>query len=260
MVLYTKNNDLFTDILKYMTPKDLKSAGMGTKEAGCYLALLELGEASMGELVKKSKLKRTTLYDVLDSLKEKNLVSLSKKGKRVTYVAESPKKLIESIDENKRNLEKLLPELLSVANSITNKPKVRYFEGVEGVKEVYRDVLRYPNQKIQAWVPENIIEELDKSFFEDFYTPARLQNKIWAEVIASDLPMIRHYGQFDKVSLRTMKLIDPARFPFSVEICLYGGDKIGVMSYKDQMGLVIESESIAKTLRSVFNLQWESLR
>ncbi len=257
--MYTINIDPLYDIYKNMTPKDLKSAGMGTKEAGCYLALLELGEASMGELVKKSKLKRTTLYDVLDSLKEKNLVSLSKKGKRVTYVAESPKKLIEGIDENKRNLEKLLPELLSVANSITKKPKVRYFEGVEGVKEVYRDILRYPNQKIQAWVPENIIDELDKSFFEDFYTPARLQNKIWAEIIASDLPLIRHYSQFDKVSLRTTKLVDPLRFPFSVEICLYGRDKIGVMSYKDKMGLVIESESITKTLKSIFDLQWGTL-
>lgn len=239
-----------------MTPKDLKSAGMGTKEAGCYLSLLELGEATIGELVKKSKLKRTTLYDILDLLKEKNLVSLSKKGKKVLYVAESPEKLMEKAEEDTKKLEKILPELLSIANNLKKKPKLRYFEGVEGIKEVYKDVLRHPVQKIQAWAPESIIRDIDVSFFDDFYTPKLLENKMLIELIAPNVPIFQKHKGDNTVPTRKIKLVDPARFPFSVEICLYGRDKIGVMSYKDQMGLVIESESIAKTLKSIFELQW----
>ncbi len=242
-----------------MIKNNVTIAGLDTKESIAYISILELGEATMGQLVKKSQLKRTTLYDIIDMLKSRRLVSVTKKGKKTLYIPENPHRLLDSLDEQRSSLEKLMPELLSITNNIVNKPKVRYFEGVDGVKEVYRDVLRYPNQKIQTWVPENIIDELDKSFFEDFYTPMRLKHKIWAEVIASDLPMIRHYQQYDNASLRKMKLVDPKRFPFSVEICLYGRNHIGVMSYKDQMGLIIESESITRTLKSVFELQWELL-
>jgi sugar-specific transcriptional regulator TrmB len=242
-----------------MIKNNVTIAGLDTKEGVAFISILELGEATMGQLVKKSQLKRTTLYDIIDVLKSRRLVSVTKRGKKTLYIPENPHRLLDSLDEQRSSLEKLMPELLSITNNIVNKPKVRYFEGVEGIKEVYRDVLRYPDQKMQSWVPENIIDELDKVFFEDFFTPGRLRKRIWAEVIASDLPQIRHYKKFDESSLRKIKLVNADRFPFSVEICLYGRNHIGIMSYKDQMGLIIESESIAKTLQSIFNLQWELL-
>jgi len=242
-----------------MTPRDLRSAGLDTKEAATYLAVLELGEASMGSLVKKSRLKRTTLYDITETLKERGLIGVSRRGKRAVYTAENPNKLIEQADENKRRLENLLPELLSITNTITKKPKMRYFEGVEGIKEVYRDVLRYPNYKTQAWVPENIIYELDTGFFDDYYTPKLREQNRAIELIATDLPIFRHHKKANTIPSRKIKLVDATHFPFTVEICLYGMDRIAIMSYRDQMGLIIESESIARTLKSVFELQWELL-
>lgn len=242
-----------------MKPLDLKNAGLNTKEATTYLSILELGEATMGQLVKKSKLKRTTLYDLVESLKEKGLISTAKRGKKILYVAENPSKLVEQMEERKQVLEKIVPELLSIANGITNKPKVRYFEGTEGIKEVYRDVLRYPKQKIQAWAPENIIYDLDKSFFDDFYTPKLLKQNMFIELIAPSLPIFKDYQEKNTIPTRKIKLINPEKFPFSVEICLYGRDRVGIMSYKDQIGLILESESISNTLRSIFNLQWELL-
>jgi len=119
--------------------------------------------------------------------------------------------------------------------------------------------LRFTGQKQQVWVPEDIINEMGREFFDEYYTPTRLKNKIWEEVIASDTPTIRGYQGLDPVHLRVIRLIDPVKFPLSVEISLYGRDRIGIMSYKDQLGLIIESESISKTLKSIFALQWEAL-
>ena len=243
----------------HMKAIDLKNAGLNTKEATTYLSILELGEANMRQHDKKPKLKRTTLYDLVESLKEKGLISSTKRGKKILYVAENPSKLVEQMEERKQALERIVPELLSIANGITNKPKVRFFEGAEGIKEVYRDVLRYPKQKIQAWAPENIIYDLDKSFFDDFYTPRLLKQNMIIEIIVPDLPIFKHHKEANTIPTRKIKLIDPKRFPFSVEICLYGNDKVGIMSYKDQMGLIFESESISSTLRSIFTSQWELL-
>lgn len=242
-----------------MTPKDLQSVGLDIKEATAYLALLELGESAMGQLVKKSGLKRTTLYDTIESLKQRGLVSVSKKNKKIVYVAENPRKILEQLDEKRVSAEKMLPELLSITNVLQKKPRIRYFEGTEGIKEVYKDTLRFPDQKIQAWVSEEMIHEFDQKFLDDYYTPRRLEKKIWAEVIAPDLPDIREYKGLDQASLRVTKLLDPKEFPLDVEISLYGTDHIGIMSFQDKLGLIIESESIARTLKSIFAAQWETL-
>lgn len=242
-----------------MTPKDLKSAGLDTKEAVCYLSLLELGMATMGDLVKKSKLKRTTLYDILENLKGRGLVSSTKRGKKNVYIAENPQKLREEAEDNKQKIEKLIPELLSIANILTKKPKLRYFEGREGIIEVYKDILKFPREKIYAWAPENIIHELDRSFFDEFYTPKLIEQKMLIELIAPNLPIFQIYKSKNIVPTRKIKLVDSIKFPFSVEITLYGPNNIAILSYQDQIGLIMESESISKTLKSIFKLQWELL-
>ncbi|MFA6414819.1 MAG: helix-turn-helix domain-containing protein [Candidatus Paceibacterota bacterium] len=243
-----------------MTPPDLQTVGLDAKEATAYLALLELGEAAMGQLVKKSRLKRTTLYDTIESLKQRNLVSVSKKNKKIVYVAENPRKIIEQLDDKRASAEKMLPELLSITNVLQKKPRIRYFEGIDGIKEVYKDTLRFPDQKLQAWVSEEMIYKFDQEFLDHYYTPRRLEKKIWAEVIAPDLPDIRAYAGLDRESLRVTRLIDPAKFPFEVEISLYGPDHIGIMSFREKLGLILESESISRTLKSIFALQWEMLK
>ncbi len=237
----------------------LSASGLDEKESVAYMALLELGEATMSELVKKSELKRSTLYFIVEALHKKRLVGIVKKGKKTVYSAEDPKRLLEQADENRRNLEYAMPELLSVANNIVKKPKVRFFEGVEGIKEVYKDVLRYPDQKMHAWVSESMITQFDSKFITEHYIPKRLENKIWAEVIASDSVAGKDFKANDLKALRKTKLLDESQFPLSIEISLYGRDRIGFMSIEDQLGLIVESKPIADTLKSIFKAQWEHL-
>ncbi len=237
----------------------LSASGLDEKESVAYIALLELGEATMSELVKKSELKRSTLYFVVEALHKKRLVSIVKKGKKTVYSAEDPKRLLEQADENRRNLEYALPELLSIANNIVKKPKVRFFEGVDGIKEVYKDTLRYPDQKICAWVSESMITGFDSKFITEHYIPERLEKKIWAEVIASDSAVGKDFQAKDLEALRKTRLLDKSQFPLSIEISLYGKDRIGFMSIEDKLGLIVESKPISDTLKSIFKAQWESL-
>jgi sugar-specific transcriptional regulator TrmB len=237
----------------------LSASGLDEKESLAYMALLELGEATMSELTKKSGLKRSTLYFLVEALHKKRLVSIVKKGKKTVYSAEDPKRLLEQADENRRNLEYAMPELLSIANNIVKKPKVRFFEGEEGIKEVYKDILRFPDQKMYAWLSESMITDFDPAFIADYYNPNRLQKRIWAEVIASDTSVGREFKANDLKALRKTKLLGEAEFPLSIEISLYGKDRIGFMSMEDKLGLIVESKPIADTLRSLFAYQWKHL-
>ncbi len=107
-----------------MLNKELEKIGLNKKEAKVYLACLELFESTIGQISRKSGVKRTTVYDVVDSLKKKGLLSSLSKNQRTYYYAENPKKLERSLDEKKQILENAMPELMSLANMLDKKPKI----------------------------------------------------------------------------------------------------------------------------------------
>jgi sugar-specific transcriptional regulator TrmB len=235
--------------------KELEKLGMNNKEAVAYLALLELGEANLQRIAEKSKIKRTTIYDVLNSLKEKGLISTTKRGRRTYYYAENPSRIKTILQEKIGILENILPELLSITNLIDKKPTIKYFEGTEGIKNIYRDTLNYKNQEILAWISPEAIKYFDTDWLWQEYVPQRLKNKIWVKSFAPDTKEMRRLQSFDKKHLRKTKLINLSNI-FEVEINLYGNDKIAIMSFKEEFGLIIESKKIYNTLKVIFELQW----
>ena len=237
----------------------LQKLGLNGNEATTYVALLEIGQGTLADLARKAKIKRTTLYDIVNCLKGKGLISTIRSGGRLLYSAEDPRTLENRLEEQRSTLASMLPELLSVANALPRKPKVRYYEGVEGIKEVYRDTLRYPGQKMYAWVSDSMIENFDGKFITEYYIPKRLEKKIWAEVIAADTITGKQFQNKDAGALRKTKLFNTETTPLSIEISIYGTDRIGFMSVEDGVGLIVESKPIADTLKSIFKQQWGSL-
>jgi len=240
--------------------KEIQALGFNDKEAAVYLACLELGEANIQSIAKKSKVSRTTVYDIVESLKQKGLISMTKRNKKSFYFAEDPRALDMHLDEKKKTLSRVLPELLSVANMLEKKPKIRYFEGEAGIKEVYKDTLRYPDQELLGWGSEKAIENFDAKFLNEYYVPARIKNKIFVRAIALDNIVWQRYKASDEKSLRRIKLVPEEKFPFWVEINLYGKRNIAVFSFEENIAIIIESEKIYLTLKSIFELNWTAIQ
>ena len=79
--------------------KSLEGIGFSKRETSVYLALLELGKATVSQIARKANINRTTGYDILDNLVNKRLVSVSGKEPKQEYVAESPEGIIELLEE-----------------------------------------------------------------------------------------------------------------------------------------------------------------
>lgn len=242
-----------------MLNKDLEKLGLNEKEAKVYLAVLELGEGNVQQISKKSGVKRTTLYDILESLKSKGLVSQSVKNKKTFFLAADPHKLEDEIQEMGHTVRRILPQLLTIANAMDSKPKVQFFEGHEGIKEAYKDTLHYPDGELLAWVSQDAIEAFDEEFLNDYYLPKRVAKKIWVRAIAPDVEEMLGYKEIDQKSLRKTRLADAEIFPLRVEINLYGKNKIAVMSFGEKFGMIIESQKIFETLKSIFEMNWKAL-
>lgn len=237
----------------------LKELGLADKEANVYLASLELGEASIQRISKKAKIKRTTAYDIIETLKGKGLMGSIIKDKKHYYFASSPRKFEDKLEEQQKALKRLMPELLAITNLIDKKPRIRFYEGSEGIKQVYMNTLKYPDRPLWAWLSKDIFDISDYDDFADLYVQKRTKSKIWAYVIAADNEKNREYQKKDAVSLRKTKLVKDNDFSLDVEINLYGPNRIGIMSFKEKFGLIIESDKISNTLKSIFDLSWNSL-
>jgi sugar-specific transcriptional regulator TrmB len=239
-----------------MLPIELEKTGLHINEAKVYLAALELGEANIQQLARKSGVIRTTVYGVVEQLKEHGLLSVIIKNKKAFYAAENPIKLKDSLKEKQYSLEKILPELLSITNTIDKKPKIKFFEGVGGMKDVYQDTLQYPDQELLTWVPKESVDVFDIEYLTNYYVPKRLENKIWVRALAPNDPDMSWFKEADEKSLRKTRLVSQEHFPFSVEINLYGKSKIGIVAFEEKIGLIIESEKIYNTLKSIFEINW----
>jgi HTH-type transcriptional regulator, sugar sensing transcriptional regulator len=235
--------------------EELRNAGLSENEAKVYLAALELGETSIYRLAKKSGVKRTTTYLAVESLKEKGLISEYIRHNITTCFAENPKKLTDRLEEKKKALDKIMPELLAFTNLIDKKPKIRYFEGRESYKDVFRDVLKYPGNEMLGTFNEKFWDW--ESYFTKYFMPKRKEKKIWARILFQDSPELRTIAQEGKEYFFQTKLVPSEKFNVEIEMVIYGKDKVGFVSYTEEMAIIIESQKIHDTQKSFFEVIWE---
>ncbi|MFA6047443.1 MAG: helix-turn-helix domain-containing protein [Parcubacteria group bacterium] len=237
---------------------ELKKAGLSENEAKVYLAALELGETSVYRLAKKSGVKRTTTYLAVENLKEKGLMSSYESNNVAVVYAENPKKLVESMENKKRDLERILPELLAFNNLIDKKPKIKYFEGKESYKEVFSDVLKYPDSEMLGTFNEKFWDW--EGYFTSYFMPKRKEKKIWARVLFKDNPELKSIAESGNVTFSQIKMVPSEKFNIEIEMVVYGKNKVGMVSYDEEMAIIIESQKIHDTQKSFFEVMWDMLQ
>jgi sugar-specific transcriptional regulator TrmB len=239
----------------------LIDAGLEEKEAHVYTAILELGEATIAQITRKSTIKRSTVYEMLELLKKKGLISQTRSKKRPVFLAENPNKLLERLEEKKKSLEQSMPEILSLMNLLDKKPKIRYFEGLSGVREVFEDTLVQPDEEILTLFPYPYIN-LGEEYFWDHYLPTRVEKRIWARAIVPDNIENRKFANEmkEKAITKTKFVADKAFAKFDLEIKIYGKSKVGIISYAEDLGIIIESKKIFDGLKAIFETMWNGLQ
>lgn len=235
----------------------LEQLGLRDKKAEVYLAALELGSATVIEISQKAGIKRTTCYDILVDLIKIGLVSETSKGKKRLFIGEDPEKISKDLENKEKLFSEILPQLKSVYNIKGVKPKIRFYEGKEGLKEVYADTLKYAGE-ILAFASEDVVRVLGEEWAGD-YLKKRVKKNIHVRAVLPKTEYVSNVVQKDRELLRMSKLINPEKYPFSIEINIYGHKKVALMSSREQMGIIIEGDEIYKTMKFVFELAWDIL-
>ncbi|MFH0769857.1 MAG: helix-turn-helix domain-containing protein [Candidatus Peregrinibacteria bacterium] len=244
-----------------MQPADLLDLGLTKDEASVYLAILELGGSYVSAIARKAGVHRVVCYKILSELIEKGLVSSFIKNKVKHFAVESPKILVLKQREKFERAEKLLPELLSITNALAYKPKIQYYEGLEGMKNIFEETLTSSSELLGY----TNLEDIPKVIPEDFlrrYAERKIARGIKTRMLSPHTKTALRYLKtyypkgFDPALVEIL-FVNPREFHFEYEITIYG-DKVAILSLnpEERMGLIIESPVYARTQRAVFQLAW----
>ncbi|MEK7087357.1 MAG: helix-turn-helix domain-containing protein [Patescibacteria group bacterium] len=246
---------------------EIKRLGLSGKEAKVYLAALELGQASVAGIAIHSGINRATAYVILEELRKKGLVSTFLKGKKTYFAAEPPERLsnLFKIEENKikdsfLSLEKILPDLDKLYESRGEHPKVRFFEGKEGIALLQEDILKTRAKNIEEIIPldeayknfppsktdhrKRMYEKMRKVRFRIIYTSKK----------GAILP------ETNIIEKRSIKFIKHELFPISAEIVLFGDKTLIFVTKNKPFAVVLEDQLITSTFRTIFDLLWKNLK
>lgn len=249
----------------------LQKIGLSEKDAEVYLACLELGTQPASVIARKAGLKRPTTYLILEGLVKRGLVS-EYTGSNVKYfTAVSPEYLLNYVEKQRRELsshqrelEEYLPQLQSLTNPYALSPKVRFYEGMSGIERVMNDTFTSKEilrcySTMDAWFLRQDTKE-----YITWYSHQRVFKKIPIHSINTDTPTSRKYIEADYPAEVDPQLSHFRWLPkdiqiFSNEINIYDNKMaIACLGKNELLGILIESESIASTQKSIFEVAWRT--
>jgi HTH-type transcriptional regulator, sugar sensing transcriptional regulator len=232
----------------------LENIGLTAKESRTYLAALETGSSPVSKIASKAKLNRVTAYDILEKLVKKGLINFFTKDKIKYFTATDPEIVVNEFKKRTSDLQKALPDLKRLHGD-TIHPRVRYFEGLEGIKSIYADTLTSKTEILNYGNSGEI--RLHWPTYDEDYVKKRAAAQIRLRGIAIDDEFGRWVQDKDEETFREIRLISKEQFDFTNEINIYD-DKLAIISFKDELiGMIIESHEIAGTQRAIFKMVWE---
>lgn len=246
MLVENTKKDLISELVKI---------GMNINQAKVYLALLELGESSIQKLSKKCGVGRTLIYTFLDKMKSERYIAETSKGKTKVYSANNINTIIQKKEEDIKNLKNKSELFEKLKSNCINPPKVTFYEGIDGIKSVYDDIL-FSKKDIKSFEDIEILKKnLPENFF-DYFPKERAKREIWIKSISRESLIAKEFSRNNNELMRTTKFVNVP--PLNCDINIYG-NKVAIFDLqKDtQMALIIENESIAKTMEIIWDQIWE---
>jgi len=144
-----------------------RDLGFSEREIKVYLALLELGATTVGPIATKTRLQHSKVYQTLEKLIDRGLVSFIKKSKTKYFQAQNPKQILNILKEKEKRFSEILPKLKQKQENSKEKQIATVYEGYKAIKSMF----------------DLILEELDKNSyyyvfaFKDDYLTSKLASR-----------------------------------------------------------------------------------
>ncbi len=244
-----------------MIEQVLQNIGLTQNEIKVYLALLNLGESKTGEILNKAGLNSGKIYEILDSLQKKGLVSFVVRSGIKYFSPANPKRVLDYLDEKRKNIIKqeesykeILPNLLKQISLKAKEPKIEIFTGYKGMKTAYKKELNFSKGT--------------KLYVFGICSSENYDKKFWDFFVQEHQPK-RHLQQYEVKKLvdeKSRKNIKEHDKKAKIKYLPYGSlsstnvignlTTIGIFS-DNPIIISIEDKEVAKSFQEQFDLLWK---
>lgn len=237
--------------------KLLEEAGFGGKESAVYLALLELGQGTVARIAHITKLKRPIIYVTLDGLAKRGYVSMVPNKKVITYMVSDPSIISARLTTTAKHFAEMIPYLQTLGNKSGQRPHITYYDTWEGIWNVFKEtsyskdvmlVTSYARlmQKHQS-ATGTWISSCERGVYS-------LQG--WKHLVP-DKPSERELVQRLVHIGQDVRAVDNDDL-HSLDLAVYG-NKISITAIEESpFMVVIESDSLARSLRAMLGIVWHA--
>lgn len=247
--------------------EQIKKAGLTENEAKVYESLLELGARPAGSLSRRTGLHRRVVYDVTDRLIKKGLVGYIIENGTKIFSASNPKRFLEIIDEEKNQIQTVLPEMMEIFSSVKEKQRedTQFYKGKEGLKSVFEDQLaegrassksihssRSSTKEILILGGSPMAYEILEYYFV-WFDKKRVKQKIKTKIIFDEKLKERKLS----VPLSEIRYL-PEKYSSPLAINIYG-DKVAIILWNKEnpFVIVIKNTDISEGYRKHFEMMWK---
>lgn len=241
-----------------MNSVELEKLGLNKNESKVYYSLLLKGEATAQELVRSMGVYRNIVYDNLEKLTQKGLVSFIREGKKKKFIAEKPSAIVEFLESKKNELENeinkakdLIPLINEIRGSHSVKQETTLFKGIAGMKKVLSEIV----QAKESWCI-GITNESVKLLGETYWKNYNLKKKetkthewlLWNNDFRNNV-----IGNNKKSKHRVL----PKELNQVTETILYE-DKAAIFVFSaEPIVILIENKQVFEMFRKHFDFLWK---
>lgn len=230
-----------------MNKEILKEIGLQDSEITIYLALLKLKDSTATQITQYTGLHRSNIYDIIEKLREKGLVSFVIKNNVKYFRASSPTKILDFIKEKEAKIKNILPELIALGKEKEEDIKVEIYKGKEGIKTILNDIIKQGKDYIMFGHLK--FEEIMPIYIEQFVKLAdkkKMNERAILEKGVKIIPLKRH--QYKYISKEYL-------FPNATIVY---GNKVAIVIWKEPYHItLIENKDVARSYKTHFDLLWK---
>lgn len=236
----------------------LSELGLSQNEAKVYVAALSLGPTSVLKISEAAAIKRTTVYSVVQSLKQQGLMRIELKGFKELFVAEDPEKLEAIFAARREKLKLALPEFSALYNLKGGQSTIKYYEGLQAIKGIYEDLLLEVGPQEDYLVISDMEQwrELDQEYFSKFWE-RRYKARIKPRILLTNSEAARQQQKAAPAFEAQVRML-PEGTKLPTNLIVTGKKVVIIQMQSPLLAIVIENPSVTKMHKEMFELIWNS--
>jgi len=241
-----------------MIEENLSKLGFSPSEIKAYLHLLRTGSSYANRISSETKINRTNVYEALDRLINKGVVSFITKNKVKWFEAKEPNSILSLIKEKeeeiknaKKKISDDIQDLKKIIPAGKKQLEATIFTGKKGLRVLFEEILetKKPISFIAA-------ELQFKEFFGPYYElwhKRRTEKKISQRTIFP----IKFKNKVPKRGYLQYKFVDN-KFTSPTSTIIYGNNSLFIQWSKEPIAVKIQNKEITRSHLNYFNMLWNS--